>query len=112
MREDELKIAKFLLEHVTKEGHCVALFDEEGFVVKSFDPKHLLGNIGDTEVQQIMIYTIDHGAEPEDHFGTVSLVFGNEPGVLLSDYGSSGPPQEAFEKLMAPVFEYAQTFEE
>lgn len=108
MRNDERKIATKLIDAALNSGREVAIFDEEGLVVKSNRRKPLLEQLGGTDVQQIIIYREEGYEEGLSHFGTVTLVYGNEPGVLMSDTSTG----KEFLAFLGPIEEYQEKFAE
>ena len=109
MRDDERKIATRVLRDAVAQGWRIALHDEEGLVLSGRRVEPFMLEIGSSEVQQLLFYE-DHIGDPQDNgpcVGTVTMVFGNEPGVLLSD--SSESP--VFSAFLAPIEAYAETFQ-
>src|SRR5690606_724210 len=109
MREDERKIATRLLKDGLARGWRAAIHDEEGLAVAGRKLELLVLELGATDGQQVLFYE-DHMGDPQDNgpcVGTVSLVYGNEPGVLMSDSGGT----KEFDEFLASIEAYQERFQ-
>lgn len=104
LTDSEQKIVARLVDVILATGYVISVYDGEAYpLTRSKSRTDILNNLGATEEEAILIR--DHtGAR----VGVVQLVYGNEPGVVISDH-SGGIVMNV---LLAPVFEYAATFEE
>jgi len=108
MRDDERRIAEMLIRSALDSAREVALFDEEGLIVKSNRLRPIMNELGTSDIQQVLIYQDEAYEEGKNHFGTVTLVFGNEPGVLMSDTSTG----KEFLEFLKSIEVYQASFEE
>lgn len=82
MRDDERQIADKLITDALTEGLTVSVHDGEATpLVRSTDKPAILDALASTDSDRLVLQTAD-GVR----FGVVLLVYGNEPGVLISDH--------------------------
>lgn len=81
--------------------YLISVWDgEEYAVTKSGDKKAILESIGATEMDHLIFYDVS-----DKRIGHVTLIYGNEPGVVMADYSMS------LEEFLIPINAYAATFE-
>lgn len=105
LSDSERKIVTRLVDVVLATGYTISVHDGEAFPVKrSSDRATILAGIGSTDVDTLVL----RGAGTGDLIGNVLLVYGNEPGVVISDHSDN----LTINTVLAPVFEYAKGFEQ
>jgi hypothetical protein len=77
MRSDEKRIARQVVADLLQAGFALSVYDGEEYTVRrSRDAAVIQAALGTTDEDRIDAYD----------GGTVWLIYGNEPGVLIADY--------------------------
>lgn len=93
IRPDEFQALACIVSAALDAGHRVSVFDGEEWVVKfSTNRAKILKACGSTEEDTLRIRDA-----LGNRVGSVTLVYGNEPGVLISDHTDN----EAMDALLA-----------
>jgi hypothetical protein len=83
MSSDEARIARRCIADLLAAGYEISVYDGEEIVLRrSTGPKAIFATLGTTDEDHLIAYR--PGEKPRA--GSVWLVYGNEPGVLLADY--------------------------
>lgn len=99
----EQKIVARLVDVILATGYTISVYDGEAFPVKRSDERDtILNNLGATEEEQLNV----RSKATKEMIGTILLVYGNEPGVVIADYTDNA----TMRALLAPVETYAETF--
>lgn len=100
MRDDERKIAKKLIDIAIARGWLVSISaeDEDFEIEKSNDRAAIFEAMGAAGYDRVQFY------ETGKYVGSAMLVYGNEPGVLIADYGTS------LDGFIDPVMKYQEKF--
>lgn len=103
MEDHEYLIARKLIDTAIAAGWTISVWadGEEEMIANSTDPEKLLAEMCQTGSYDILSFY-----DAAQHQGNVMLVYGNEPGVLISDY------HVKLEEFLKPVNAYAETLEE
>ena len=97
----EKAIITKLVDHALAAEYFISVWDGEEFAItKSRDRKSVLESIGATECEALVFHDV-----ADKHLGQVTLIYGNEPGVVMADYSMS------LEEFLIPINAYAATFE-
>lgn len=101
MEKSERLIIERLIREALAAGYTLSVFDgEETTVEESTDSQVVFDALATTDYDVLTLH------RPDGTSGTISLVYGNEPGVVISDYNVS------LEAFLAPIEAYAETFDE
>lgn len=83
--QHDLDVISAFVDDALKLGHLLSVNDGEEFTVKrSTDRAAILGALGTTDADTVVIRRADG-----ERIGSVMLVYGNEPGVVICDHTDS-----------------------
>lgn len=86
----DLEVIGAFVDDALALGHCLSVHDGEEFPVKrSRDRAEIIGALGSTDADTVVIRRADG-----EKIGSVYLVYGNEPGVVICD-NTDSPEMES-----------------
>lgn len=80
MRHDEATIAQRCIKDLLAAGYSLAVNDGEETSPTSTNAKRVFSLLGTVDMEHLVVYN------DNKKIGWVFFVYGNEPGVLISDY--------------------------
>jgi hypothetical protein len=103
MRDDEAKIVRQCIADLLAAGFALSVWDGGATTVRlSVDAAVIFAALGTTDDDELTAYSLVN----DERQGWVQFVYGNEPGVVISDYTTN------LETILAPTMALAESLED
>lgn len=106
MREDEKQIIEKIVDDALAKGYEIAIISDGDLMVeRTFEKDKVMAGLGECDEEYLHFW--ESGKADAPFIGWIFLVYGNEPGVVISDYVDNQKMNdliEESEKVAANLF--------